>query len=92
MIVFPCGHTISNNYHGFCIEYEVLNPEAIFPIGYEPSRIPVANIMANFFSEFRKMKSRGENTNTEVEFYASILQQQLYLKHESWKMENGKGI
>lgn len=83
----PMWAYYTNNYTGFCVEYEVINPDLIFPVGYEPNRIPVASIIANFYCEFQKMMERGEDTNPEVDFYASIIQHQLYLKHESWKAE-----
>ncbi len=83
----PMWAYYTNNCEGFCVEYEVLNPQLILPVGYEPKRISLASIIADFYSEFHKMQENGEKTNPEVEFYATLLKQQLYLKHESWKAE-----
>ncbi len=83
----PMWAYYTNNSKGFCIEYDVENPMAIFPVSYEPKRIPIASIIANFFNEFCKMMEKGEETNPEVEFYALVLRYQLYSKHISWKHE-----
>lgn len=83
----PMWAYYTNNYAGYCVEYEVLYPDAIHRVSYEPERIPLASIPANFFSEFQKMQEQGEKTNSEVEFYANLMQQQFFLKHESWKHE-----
>ncbi|MBO5210647.1 MAG: DUF2971 domain-containing protein [Clostridia bacterium] len=84
----PMWAYYTNNFRGFCIEYEVQRPDAIFAIAYEPKRIPIASIFANFFNEFKKMIDHGEETNPEVEFYSTILRCQLHSKHNSWKHEN----
>lgn len=83
----PMWAYYTNNYHGFCVEYEVENPEAIYPIIYEPNRVPLASVIANFYTEFQKMQERGEETNNNVKFYATILQHQYFIKHCSWKHE-----
>lgn len=84
----PMWAYYTNNYQGYCVEYDVIQPDAIFSVAYEPNRVALASIIANFYNEFGKMKERGEETNPEVEFYATILKYQLYSKHKSWKHEN----
>ncbi len=83
----PMWAYYTNNFQGFCIEYEVERPDAIFGVSYEPNRVPIASTITNFFSEFRKMQDRGEKTNSEVEFYSTMFRYQLHSKHESWKHE-----
>ncbi len=83
----PMWAYYTNNSKGFCIEYEVENPMAIFPVSYEPKRIPITYIVANFFNEFYEMMEKGEKINPKVEFYASVFRYQLYSKHNSWKHE-----
>lgn len=83
----PMWAYYTNNSKGFCIEYDIENPMAIFPVSYEPKRIPIASIIANFYNEFCEMMKEGKKTNPEVEFYAFVLRYQLYLKHISWKHE-----
>ena len=84
----PMWAYYTNNYKGFCIEYDVIQPDAIHEISYESHRVPLAVIIAEFYDEFKKMQERGEKTNNDVEFYATILQQQLFMKHISWSHEN----
>lgn len=83
----PMWAYYTNNYHGFCVEYEVLRPDAICAIDYEPDRIPLASIILHFYEEFSKMIEKKQETNLEVEFYATLLKHQLFIKHESWKNE-----
>lgn len=83
----PMWAYYSNNHQGFCVEYEVLKPDLIYRVGYEPSRIPIATIIANFFDTFFKFSKTGMIDETEAEFYGRILMQQFFLKHESWKHE-----
>lgn len=84
----PMWAYYANNHAGYCVEYEVMQKDAIHKVFYEQDRIAVASIPANFFNEFQKMREAGENTNPEVEFYANILMQQLFIKHRSWSHEN----
>ncbi len=84
----PMWAYYTNNYEGFCVEYDVVKPDAVYKVGYEPARIPIASIIANFCSEFHKMIECGQKTNPEVEFYATLMKQQFFLKHMSWSHEN----
>lgn len=84
----PMWAYYTNNFHGFCIEYQVERPDAILKVFYESQRIPIASVMANFYNEFNKMVANEEKTNSEVEFYATMLKGQLHIKHKSWKHEN----
>lgn len=84
----PMWAYYTNDYQGYCVEYDVLKPDAIFKVGYEPERIPTASIVTNFYAEFRKMMENKQSTSNEVEFYATLLRQQFFLKHKSWEHEN----
>ena len=84
----PMWAYYTNDYRGYCVEYDVLKPDAIFKVGYEPKRIPTASIVTNFYAELSKIMEDKLVTNDEVEFYASLLRQQFFLKHESWQHEN----
>ncbi len=83
----PMWAYYTNNFSGFCIEYEVERPDAIFAVSYEPKRIPIATIIANLYNEFSKMTRRSVETNSEVEFYLTVLRYQLHSKHKSWNHE-----
>lgn len=84
----PMWAYYTNNHEGYCVEYDVLKPDAIYRVGYETDRIPIATIISNFYSEFTKMLESKEKTNEELKFYAMLIQQQFFLKHSSWKHEN----
>lgn len=84
----PMWAYYTNNYQGFCIEYDILKADAIYKVGYEPNRIPIASIVTNLYAEFEKMRENKQVSNSEVEFYATLLKQQFFLKHESWRHEN----
>lgn len=44
----PMWAYYSNNHHGICIEYEVVNPIILYPIIYETTRNQIASIIGNF--------------------------------------------
>lgn len=83
----PMWAYYTNNSSGYCIEYDVVDSSAIFPVSYEKKRILVASLITNFYKEFTEMHKKGELTNPDVEFYAHLFQYQLYSKHISWKHE-----
>lgn len=84
----PMWAYYTNNYSGYCVEYDVIRPDAVYKVSYEPARIKIASIIANFYNEFCKMKAAKKPTSSEVEFYATLIHQQFFMKHESWKHEN----
>ena len=85
----PMWAYYTNNYQGYCVEYDILKPDAIFKIGYEPDRIPIAALIANLFHAFYAMKeNRASETSDDMEFYLTLFNKQFFLKHESWKHEN----
>lgn len=83
----PMWAYYTNNYRGFCVEYDVLKPDVVFQVNYESNRIPLASIIANFYQEFRKMLESGKDNTPEVEFYATLIRYQFYIKHISWAHE-----
>ena len=44
----PMWAYYTNNYRGYCVEYDVIVPDIFFKVAYEPERIPVASIISNF--------------------------------------------
>lgn len=82
----PMWAYYANNYKGFCIEYKTIKPDVIFPVFYEKNRIPLASIIANYFNEYRMLKS-GKKPSPDIAFDETILRNQMFLKHESWKNE-----
>ncbi len=83
----PMWAYYANNYAGYCVEYDVIGKDSIHKVSYEQDRIALASILANFYHEFEKMTQAGASTNPEVEFYAMLITQQLFMKHQSWSHE-----
>lgn len=93
----PMWAYYANNHQGYCVEYDVIHPDAIFQVSYEPRRIPLASILASFYAEIARIQKHGEETSAEAEFYASIIRQQLFMKHEheyriAYPCENSNGV
>jgi Protein of unknown function (DUF2971) len=70
----PMWAHYSNNYKGFCIEYNIINSNNIFPVLYGEKRYATATIITNLLSELTKLI----NQNIQVDFnkinqYYSIL-------------------
>jgi hypothetical protein len=87
----PMWAYYSNNYNGFCVEYDVVDPIPWFSVIYEENRIPIASTIANFFTSFENMIRLDKTEDDNVKFYAYLLQHQLYLKHKSWESEKEFG-
>ena len=84
---FPMWAYYANNHHGYCVEYEVIRPDNIHEISYEPERISLASMLAKFYLAYSKMFVEGKEDDPEVEFYATVIMQQLFMKHISWTHE-----
>lgn len=83
----PMWAHYANQHKGYCVKYKVKNKYAIRNVVYEPKRIPIASIFANFIQEARKYdEGKGEISN--VQFYTTIMQENYFLKHSSWSSEN----
>lgn len=83
----PMWAYYANNHCGYCVEYDVIRPDNIHEISYEPARIPLATTLANFYFAFKNMVADGKEDDPEVDFYATIIMQQLFMKHISWAHE-----
>lgn len=84
---FPMWAYYANNHYGYCVEYEVLRPDNIHEIFYEPNRISLATMLTNFYYAFAAMVASGREDDPKVDFYATVIKQQLFLKHISWAHE-----
>lgn len=87
----PMWAYYSNNQQGFCVEYEVDDPQCIYKVSYENERVSVALLLAEYFSEFRKLQDKtgkqGEFNQHTVDQIIRILRGQLHMKHCSWSHE-----
>lgn len=83
----PMWAYYANNHRGYCVEYDVIRSDNIHAISYELNRVGLATILADFFLAFQKMTDAGKDDDPEVEFYANIIMQQLFMKHISWSHE-----
>lgn len=84
----PMWAYYTNNYRGYCVEYDVTVPDMIFKVAYEPERIPVASIISNFFNGHLKIVKNERVHNKDIDFYTILIRQQFFLKHKSWEHEN----
>lgn len=77
----------ANNHRGYCVKYKVNNKMSVRNIIYEPKRIPIATIFAEFLTAAKKFDD-GVGPMDDVRFYSMILQEMLFIKHDSWSSEN----
>ncbi len=85
----PMWAYYTNEYQGYCVEYDVLKPDAIFKIWYEPIRIPIAFLIATLFHDYYTFKGTPLSEPTDdMKFHLELLKQQFFLKHDSWRHEN----
>lgn len=84
----PMWAHYANNHKGYCIKYEVLNANNIYPVLYEPKRIKSAVIISNLINEMEKMYSEDLKLPTK-KFLKNFLYFYLSLscKHSFWSYE-----
>lgn len=83
----PMWSYYANTHKGFCIEYDVVSPECIYGVSYEPGRVPVAVLLDEMRVQSEKY-AKGEKTDpAKDKFLFAILKSQLFMKHESWSHE-----
>lgn len=82
----PMWANYANNHQGYCVKYKVNNKFAAKGVIYEPKRIPIAKLFADFAQAARNCEKRMGDEK-EVKVYATILREMVYIKHESWSSE-----
>lgn len=85
----PMWAYYSNNHQGFCVEYDVLNAKAIYPISYEDERVGIASILTSIFNLVDKIsKGQINEKDEEFQFYMALITHFALIKHKSWSNEN----
>lgn len=83
----PMWAHYANQHQGYCVKYKVINKYGIRNVLYEPDRIPIATILANFLHRAKEF-DEGIGDETDAQFYATILQENYFMKHISWASEH----
>lgn len=85
----PMWAYYSNNHQGFCIEYDVLNAKAIYPVSYEPNRVGIASILTSLIDLSHKIaKGQINESDKNFQFYMTLITHFATMKHKSWSNEN----
>lgn len=85
----PMWAYYSNNHHGICIEYEVVNPIILYPIIYETTRNQIASIIGNFvYLATAAAKGEIPPDDADLKLYQFLMINNLCRKHKSWQHEN----
>lgn len=82
----PMWAYYTNNYKGYCVEYDVISPNAFYKVDYEKERIPASRIVEQLCATLNKFLSNGylpDNTD----FIGEAFWQEYFIKHSSWKHE-----
>ncbi len=77
----PMWAYYTNNYKGFCVEYEIKKKDCIHEVMYEPERIKVASLIFQFKEAMTKCKKET------ADYYSTIFLQNLFIKAKSWEHE-----
>lgn len=83
----PMWAYYTNNYAGYCVEYEVVDCRNVYRVCYESERIAVASILLNYIDSVEEAFKSGKEYTPECHFYTTILMSQFYIKHNSWSHE-----
>lgn len=85
----PMWAYYSNNHHGICIEYKVVNPIILYPVIYEIKRNQIAAIIGNFvYLATAAAKGEIPPDNADLKLYQFLMINNLCIKHNSWSHEN----
>ena len=83
----PMWAYYTNNYQGFCIEYQIINKACIHEVLYEPKRIPIASLIIQLKQSLSEARKIGHFGSTESYKLAKIIMQNLYIKSNTWEHE-----
>lgn len=83
----PMWAYYTNNYAGYCVEYEVVDYRNVYRVCYESERIAIASILINYIDSVEETFKSGKEYTPEFIFYTTILMSQFYIKHDSWSHE-----
>ncbi len=79
----------ANNHQGFCVEYNVKNPDFIFPVHYETRRVAIGNIFGIIIDGIMKAEEEGLLELDELpEKYISYVLLSALIKSANWMHEN----
>ena len=82
----PMWAYYTNNYKGFCIEYDVIHKIRIHEVLYEDKRVAVAGLIFQYYEAIVKA-IREKKNNAQAEAIASIFSQNLFIKAKTWEHE-----
>ncbi|MBA2871039.1 hypothetical protein HNQ85_001309 [Anoxybacillus calidus] len=84
----PMWAHYSNNHKGFCVEYNIINPNLIFPVLYGEKRYATASIITNLVSELTKLENQDKRADlNKINHYFTVLYLSNMVKHRSWEYE-----
>lgn len=83
----PMWAYYTNNYKGYCVEYDVIKKDCIHKVCYEPERIPFVSLIFQFGQAINMAMDSGEIRTRETEFYTRIFLQKLFIKSKHWEHE-----
>lgn len=84
----PMWAHYANNYKGYCVEYEVLNTRAIFPVFYENTR-NASTIIPKILNGLLKCGNNPtQEMQNEVLKDGIVLMLSYCIKHKSWEYED----
>lgn len=85
----PMWAHYSNNHNGFCVEYKIVKPDKVYPVFYEPQRVPATSIVANFINLTIKTGKEGIDPFTDKNYvrYFYCMFNNINMKHEYWTYE-----
>ena len=84
----PMWAYYTNNHHGFCIEYEVLDTRQICKLIYVPKRYNITNIFTETLQSVAAHEKYGAEFPTDHMKKMIIMKNRLYMKSASWQHEN----
>ena len=82
----PMWAHYANNHKGFCVEYQIIDPEKLFPVVYDDYKIKINNIFTNFSSLCAKLDENVQELSYLKSITDLIIQSFAY-KNTIWEYE-----
>lgn len=85
---FPMWGYYTNNFAGYCVEYEVINPDRLYPVSYEKDTDESGYIVHNIFVLLNSKPKGLPILEDELWKYRELYAMKYFIKHISWQHEN----
>lgn len=84
----PMWAHYANSHQGFCVKYEIVDPDLIYKVSYEGNRTAMATLITSLVTQMHYMIERDPKFNeSDLRFYTELFIHSATIKHNTWEYE-----